>query len=342
MNIGILGAGTWGIALARMLTGSSHSVTVWSALPAEIDNLNSTHIHPKFPDIVLPEAMKYTTDIKAVCEENDMLIAAVPSPFIRSTTKAAAPFLKQGQIIVSVAKGIEPDTLMSMTEVITDELGSIAEDKKIRIAALSGPTHAEEVIRYMPTTILSSCPDLETAEVIQDVFMNTCMRVYTNTDIKGVELCGALKNIIALASGMLCGLGLGDNIKAALITRGMAEIKRLGMQLGCREQTFYGLAGIGDLIVTALSVHSRNYTAGTYIGQGLSADEAIEKVGMVVEGINALKPAMTLSEKYGIELPIISAVYDIIYNGADPSEKLYGLMGREKRSEISELYSKAD
>lgn len=338
MKIGILGAGTWGIALARMLCESGHSVTVWSALPEEITNLNNTHIHPKFPDITLPDALCFSTDIEAVCSGNEMLIVAVPSVFIRSTTRTAAPYLKDGQILVSVAKGIEADTFYTMTEVIADELGSEVEERSLKIAALSGPTHAEEVIRSMPTTILSSCPDLHTAETIQDVFMNTCMRVYTNTDIKGVELCGALKNIIALASGMLIGLGLGDNIKAALITRGLAEIKRLGMKLGCREQTFYGLAGMGDLIVTALSVHSRNYQAGILLGKGYDADSAIKEVGMVVEGINALKPAMKLAEKYSTELPIISAVYSIVYEGASPSETLTGLMRREKRSELSEYY----
>ena len=338
MRIGILGAGTWGIALARMLCMSNHDVTVWSALPQEIDDLSATHIHPKFPDTVLPEGIRYSKDIAEVCGDNDMLIAAVPSVFIRSTMKTAAPHLRNGNVIISVAKGIEEKTLFSMTEVITDELGDLVKEKDLRIAALSGPTHAEEVIKSMPTTIISSCPDLETAEKIQDVFMNTCMRVYTNTDIRGVELCGALKNIIAIASGMLIGLGLGDNIKAALITRGLAEIKRLGVKMGCQEQTFYGLAGMGDLIVTALSVHSRNYQAGILLGQGYGYKEAVEKVGMVVEGINALKPAMTLSQKYETELPIISAVYSIVFEGADPMAKLTGLMTREKRSELSEYY----
>lgn len=336
MKIGVLGAGTWGIALAKMLSKSSHDVTVWSALKEEIDTLESTHTHPKFRDVALPAAIKYTADIAEACSEKDILIAAVPSVYIRSTAKTAAPHLQNGQIIVSVAKGIEEDTLMTMTEVIADELGDTIKEKSIKIAALSGPTHAEEVIRDMPTTILSACPDLKTAETIQDVFMNTCMRVYTNPDIHGVELCGALKNIIALASGMLKGLGLGDNIKAALITRGLAEIKRLGMKIGCCEQTFYGLAGMGDLIVTALSVHSRNYQAGILIGKGYEAESAIKEVGMVVEGINALKPAMKLSALYGVELPIISSVYSVVYDGAPPAAAVNKLMSREKRSEFSE------
>ncbi len=334
MKIGVLGAGTWGIALANLLCISGHEVTVWSALPDEIETLSKTHIHPKFSDTVLPDSMSFTSDTKKVCSENTILVEAVPSVFIRSTTKTISPYLKNGQIIVSVAKGIEESTLFSMTEVISDELGDIIRKKSINIAALSGPTHAEEVIRLMPTTILSACPDIETAQIIQDVFTNSCMRVYTNPDIKGVELCGALKNIIALASGILSGLGYGDNVKAALITRGLAEIKRLGIRMGCQEQTFYGLAGMGDLIVTALSVHSRNFQAGKLIGEGCDVDTALKKVGMVVEGINALKPAMKLSERYDTELPIIASVYSAIFEGASPSEAIDKLMGREKRSEL--------
>lgn len=338
MKIGVLGAGTWGIALARMLALSENEVTVWSALKNEIDQLNATHTHPQFPKVVLPDNLSYTTEISDVCSGKEVIIMAVPSVFVRSTTKTAAPYFAEGQIIVSVAKGIEEATLFTMTEVIEDELGSLTKEKDLKIAALSGPTHAEEVIRSAPTTIISSCPDLHTAEVIQDVFMNTCMRVYTNPDIKGVELCGALKNIIALASGVLSGLDLGDNIKAALITRGLAEIKRLGVKLGCREQTFYGLAGMGDLIVTALSVHSRNYKTGILIGQGMDVESAKAKVGQVVEGINALKPAMKLAAKAEVELPIINAVYAVIYEGASPAEMLDNLMQREKRSELSDIY----
>lgn len=338
MKIGILGAGTWGIALAKMLCESGNKVMVWSALPQEIENLTDTHTHPKFLDVVLPDELAYTTDTAKICGESELLVVAVASVFIRSTIRTVSPYLKKDQILVSVAKGIESDTLFSMTEVIADELGETADKLSLKLAALSGPTHAEEVIRNNPTTIISSCPDMETAEVIQDVFTNSFMRVYTNPDIKGVELCGALKNIIALASGMLYGLGLGDNIKAALITRGLAEIKRLGMKMGCQERTFYGLAGMGDLIVTALSIHSRNYKAGILLGKGYDAESAIKEVGMVVEGMNALKPAMALSEKYGVELPIISAVYKSIYEGASPADCINSLMNREKRSEISDIY----
>ena len=338
MNIGILGAGTWGIALAKMLCENGCNVTVWSAIPKEIENLQDTHTHPKFLDVVLPDELSYTTDTAKVCEENEILVIAVPSVFIRSTTKTAAPYLKKGQILVSVAKGIEEKTLFSMTEVIEDELGDKAKELSLSFVALSGPTHAEEVIRNMPTTIISSCPDMAIAEKVQDVFTNSFMRVYTNPDIKGVELCGALKNIIALASGMLYGLGMGDNIKAALITRGLSEIKRLGIKMGCSEKTFYGLAGMGDLIVTALSIHSRNYKAGILLGKGMDAESAIKEVGMVVEGMNALKPAMELSAKYSVELPIISAVYKTVFEKADPAECIKYLMNRERRSEINDIY----
>jgi len=301
MKIGVLGAGTWGIALAKMLCESGNEVMVWSALKQEIDDLETAHIHPKFPDTVLPDALCYTTDTEKVCSENELLVVAVASVYIRSTMKTAAPYLKNGQILVSVAKGIEEKTLFSMTDVIADQLGSIVEEKSLKIAALSGPTHAEEVIKNMPTTIISSCPDMDTAGVIQDVFTNSF-------------------------------------IKAALITRGLAEIKRLGMKMGCREQTFYGLAGMGDLIVTALSVHSRNYKAGILLGKGYDAESAIKEVGMVVEGMNALKPAMALSEKYGVELPIISYVYKAVYEGASPADAVSSLMGREKRSELNDVY----
>ncbi|MBQ8962111.1 MAG: NAD(P)-dependent glycerol-3-phosphate dehydrogenase [Ruminococcus sp.] len=334
MKISILGAGTWGIALAKMLCISGHEVTVWSALAPEIEHLTATHTHPIFPDIQLPEELCYTADTETACKGRDVLLIAVPSPYIRSTARSAAPFLEKGQILVSVAKGIEEATLFSMTEVIEDELGPLVSEKDLKIAALSGPTHAEEVIRSIPTTIISACSDIDTAQFIQEIFMNTCMRVYTNTDIKGVELCGALKNIIALASGVLSGLNYGDNIKAALITRGLAEIKRLGVELGCCEQTFYGLAGMGDLIVTCLSVHSRNYKAGILIGKGYSPQESAKEVGMVVEGINAIKPAMRLSEKTGVELPIISAVNSVVYEGASPAEMVDRLMQRSMRSEI--------
>jgi glycerol-3-phosphate dehydrogenase (NAD(P)+) len=238
--------------------------------------------------------------------------------------------MKNGQIIVDVAKGIEADTLFTMTEIIADEL----KNPTVKLVALSGPTHAEEVAKDLPTTIVSACEDIAAAERVQSVFGNTCMRVYTNDDVLGVELCGAMKNIIALASGVALGLGYGDNTKAALITRGMAEIARLGEAMGCKPQTFGGLAGIGDLIVTATSIHSRNNRCGMLLGKGVPVKEAIAQVGMVVEGINALPAAMKLAEMYHVEMPIVDAVDAVVNRGADPKDTVTMLMGRDQKPEL--------
>jgi glycerol-3-phosphate dehydrogenase (NAD(P)+) len=294
IKIGILGAGTWGIALARMLCNEGHSITVWSAVEKEIDLLSSTRSHPNLQGIPLPQQIEYTKDIKKACEGKNIILFAVPSPFVRATARKARPFISDEQIVVDVAKGIEEDTLFTMSEIIADEL----KNEKIRIVALSGPTHAEDVVKDLPTTIVSASKDTEAAKFVQKVFTTKCMRVYTNDDIHGVELCGALKNVIALACGIAAGLGCGDNAKAALITRGIAEISRLGMSMGHREQTFGGLAGIGDLIVTATSMNSRNLRCGILLGKGVPVEEATKTVGMVVEGLNALPAALKLSEKY--------------------------------------------
>ena len=329
-NIGVLGAGTWGMALARMLCNSGNRVTVWSALEREIDEFSVSRRHPNLPGMEIPVALLFTKDMEEVCRDQDILLFAVPSPFVRATARKAAPYIKTGQIIVDVAKGIEADTLFTMTQIIADELKNPA----VKLVALSGPTHAEEVAKDLPTTIVSACEDLKTAELVQNVFGNTCMRVYTNDDVLGVELCGAMKNIMALASGVALGLGYGDNTKAALITRGMAEITRLGTAMGCKSQTFYGLAGIGDLIVTATSIHSRNNRCGLLLGQGLAPQEAIQKVGMVVEGVNALPAAMKLAEKYQVEMPIVTAVNAVVNLGADPRAAVMKLMARDQTTEI--------
>ena len=248
-SIGVLGAGTWGMALARMLTVSGNDVQVWSAIEAEVDNLSATRVHPNLPGMVIPQELRFTKSIEEVCTGKDVLLFAVPSVFVRSTAAKARPYIRSGQIIVDVAKGIEPDTLYTMTEILADELSHENGPRAVRLVALSGPTHAEEVALDLPTTIVSASPDMEAAEVVQEVFSNTCMRVYTNSDIKGVELSGAMKNVIALGVGISTGLGYGDNARAALITRGIAEIARLGVAMGCNVQTFAGLAGIGDCMV---------------------------------------------------------------------------------------------
>jgi len=329
-RIGVLGAGTWGMALARMLCISGNEVTVWSALPQEIDELSATRRHRNLPGMVIPEELLFTKEIEEVCRDKEILLFAVPSPFVRATARKAVPYIKDGQIIVDVAKGIEADTLFTMTEIIADELRNPA----VKLVALSGPTHAEEVAKDLPTTIVSACRDMDAARFVQNIFGNTCMRVYTNADVLGVELCGAMKNIMALASGVALGLGYGDNTKAALITRGMAEITRLGTAMGCNPQTFYGLAGIGDLIVTATSVHSRNNRCGLLMGQGVAPQDAIKQVGMVVEGVNALPAAMKLAEKYQVEMPLATAVNAVVNEGADPKEAVAKLMARDQTTEV--------
>ena len=328
-KIGVLGAGTWGMALARMLCVSGHDVEVWSALPEEIEQLSATRRQVNLPDMVIPDEIRFTYSIGEACSGKDILLFAVPSVYVRETSRAAAPFIKEGQVIVDVAKGIEPDTLMTMTEIILSEM-----EVKVFAVALSGPTHAEEVAKDLPTTIVAAHEDIIVAEKVQVVFSNPVMRVYTNTDVKGIELCGALKNIMALASGIAMGLGYGDNTKAAIITRGLAEIQRLGLKMGCRQETFAGLAGMGDLIVTATSLHSRNNRCGYLIGQGRTPEEAVKEVGMVVEGINAIPAALELADRYEVEMPIAEAVDGIINHGRDPRAVVRELMGRDSKTEF--------
>ena len=333
MKIGVLGAGTWGIALAALLTKNCHEVTVWSAIPEEIDALSSTGVHKNLPGVALPSDIEYTKDISFV-KNAEMVLTVVPSAFIRKTTAAFAPHLSDGAIIVNASKGIESGTLMTMTEVISDEISKHAPSIRCSIAALSGPTHAEEVAIGIPTSIVSACEDEEVSKLIANVFFNSCMRVYTNTDVVGVEICGALKNVIAIAAGINNGMGLGDNSKAMLMTRGMAEITRLGLAMGCHRRTFMGLAGIGDLIVTCTSRHSRNNRCGELIGKGYSYEEAQREIGMVVEGYHALEAAMELSKKFDVELPITEAVYNVIKNGEAPKDAMYALMTRDMKSEL--------
>lgn len=329
-KIGVLGAGTWGMALARMLCISGNQVTVWSALEREVEEFSATRRHPNLPGMVIPDEIVFTKDIQQVCTDQEILLFAVPSPFVRATARKAAPYIADGQLIVDVAKGIEADTLKTMTQIIAEEL----KNPTVRLVALSGPTHAEEVAKDLPTTIVSASGDPAVAERVQAVFGNTCMRVYTNADIRGVELCGAMKNVMALASGIALGLGYGDNTKAALITRGMAEITRLGIAMGCNSHTFYGLAGIGDLIVTATSVHSRNNRCGILIGQGVSPSDAIAQVGMVVEGIHTLPAAVQLARKYQVEMPIVAAVDAVVNRGANPRDAVADLMARNQTTEV--------
>ncbi len=283
-KIGILGAGSWGIALSVLLHGNGHEITVWSIIREEVEMLQEKREHvSKLPGVKLPDDMKFTNDLEEAMAEKDVLVLAVPSPFTRSTARSMKPYLTKSQLIVNVAKGIEETTLMTLSEQIEEEL------PEAEVAVLSGPSHAEEVGRGIPTTVVVGAKKKETAEYLQNIFMNQVFRVYTSPDIMGIELGGSLKNVIALAAGIADGLGYGDNTKAALITRGIAEMTRLGVKMGGKMETFAGLTGMGDLIVTCASMHSRNRRAGILIGQGKTMQEAMDEVQMVVEGVYSAK-----------------------------------------------------
>jgi len=329
-RITILGTGSWGISIARLLAKKGYHITAWSAIHDEIRNLSATYIHPNLPEMDIPRSIVFTSDISVACKEMDLIVVAVPSIYVRDTISKAKAYISD-QVIISATKGLDSKTHFTMTEVIKDELGK----SDVKIVALSGPTHAEELAKDMPTTIVSACEKMEIAEEIQEIFMGTCMRVYTNIDVIGVQLCGALKNIVALAVGISRGLGYGDNVTAALITRGASEIAALGEKYHCLKETIFGLSGIGDIVVTATSHYSRNFRAGYLIGIGCTVSEAIERVGMVVEGINALFAAVELSNKYGVDMPIVTAVNSIV-NGADPRIVAKRLMERDQKSELSQ------
>lgn len=330
-KIAVFGAGTWGIALARLLAANGRDVTVWSAIPAELKSLSTTRRHPNLPGMELPSTMHYTADIAEACAGRDILLFAVPSPFVRATAKKAAKYIPDGQLIVDVAKGVEDKTLMTMSEIIEDELAKVK--RTARVVALSGPTHAEEVARDMPTLIVAASADETAAKAVQKAFTTPNFRVYTNTDRRGTELGGAIKNVVALAVGIALGLGYGDNAKAALITRGNAELTRLGLAMGCKPETFAGLSGMGDLIVTCTSMHSRNLHAGMLLGRGKTAEEAKSEVGQVVEGINALPAACRLAKKYKVEMPIVQSVDAILSGKLEARNALATLMGRDLKHE---------
>lgn len=331
-NIGIIGAGSWGIALSVLLHNNGHKITVWSILEDEIMMLNTEHEHKdKLPGVKLPEDMIFTTDLKAAIEGKDILVLAVPSPFTRSTSHNMKKYVSEGQIIVNVAKGIEEKSLMTLSQIIKEEI------EQADVAVLSGPSHAEEVGRGIPTTIVVGAKSKKTAEYIQNVFMSDVFRVYISPDVLGIELGAALKNVVALAAGIADGLGYGDNTKAALITRGITEIARLGTAMGGKFETFCGLSGIGDLIVTCASMHSRNRRAGILIGQGKTMEEAMAEVKMVVEGVYSAKAAMGLAKKYEVELPIIEQVNEVLFNHKPAAEAVKDLMIRDKKLEHQDL-----
>lgn len=331
-KIGVIGAGSWGIALSKVLSDNGHRTTVWSVIEQEIDMLKEKHEHvDKLPGVILPETISFTTDLRETIKGNDMLVLAVPSVFTRSTAKSMAPFVEEGQIIVCVAKGIEEESLKTISQVVEEEI------PRADVAVMCGPSHAEEVGIGIPTTVVAGAKTRQTAEQIQDVFMNEVFRVYTSSDVLGMELGGALKNVIALAAGMADGLGYGDNTKAALITRGIAEISRLAIKMGAHARTLSGLTGIGDLIVTCESKHSRNRRAGMLIGQGYTTEEATKEVKMVVEGIYSAKAALALAKRYEVDLPIIEGVNEVLFQNKSVKEAVVELMQRDKRAEHADM-----
>lgn len=327
-NVGVIGAGSWGTALALLLSKNGHSVTVWSISEEEIKMLSSEREHKsKLPGVRLPDDMVFTAHMEAAARGKDFLVLAVPSKFTRGTARKMKDYIAEGQIIVDVAKGIEDDTLMTLSQQIEQEI------PQADVAVLSGPSHAEEVGRGLPTTVVVGARTEKTAVYLQEMFMNEVFRVYTSPDMLGMELGGSLKNVIALAAGIADGMGYGDNTKAALITRGIAEIARLGVKMGGAIESFTGLTGIGDLIVTCASVHSRNRKAGYLMGQGKSMEEAMAEVKMVVEGVYSAKAAEKLGKKYGVDLPIINKINEVLFSGKDPKEAVNELMLRDSRAE---------
>lgn len=327
-KVSVAGAGSWGTALAILLHNNGHEVILWSVIREEVEMLNEKREHEsKLPGVKIPEEIVITDNLEKTLTDRDLVVLAVPSPFTRSTSRSMKELVKKGQIIVNVAKGIEENTLMTLSDIIEEEI------PQANVAVLSGPSHAEEVGRGLPTTCVVGAKTRETAEYIQGLFMCPVFRVYTSPDILGIELGGALKNVIALAAGTADGLGCGDNTKAALITRGIAEIKRLGVAMGAHPETLTGLSGIGDLIVTCASQHSRNRKAGYLIGKGYTMQQAMDEVQMVVEGVYSAKAALALSRKYQVEMPIVEEVNKVLFEEKSPEEALTELMMRVRKEE---------
>ncbi len=330
MKAVVLGSGAWGTALAMVLTGNGHETWLWSHNGEKAAQVEKTRLNPQLPGVTLPEALHLTGDL-GVLEGADMVVCAAPSFAVRETGEKVAPYLRRDSILVSVSKGIERDTNLRMSQILQETTGNIC-----KVVALSGPSHAEEVSRQMPTGCVAACPDRAAARFVQDAFMNDYFRIYTSYDIVGVELSAALKNVIALSCGISDGLGLGDNTKALLMTRAMAEITRLGEDMGGTRRTFGGLAGMGDLIVTCTSMHSRNRRAGILIGQGKSVQEAMEEVGAVVEGYYAAESVHQLAEREGVEMPICRCIYEVLYCGMQARDVIPCLMNRAKKDELLE------
>ena len=333
MKITVLGSGAWGTALALLLLENGHDVTLWSYTEEESKVLRETRENPMLKGVPLPEEMHFTTDMACV-KGCDLVVVATPSFAVRSTAAKLKELADPGTILVSVSKGIEKNTSLRLSQVIEEEV-----EGKCPVVVLSGPSHAEEVGRHIPTGVVAAADDLEIAQKVQDVFMNQRFRVYTSDDKVGTEICAALKNVVALCAGVCDGMGAGDNTKALLMTRGLAEMARLGVALGGKKESFTGLAGTGDLIVTCCSMHSRNRRCGILIGQGKPVDEAIKEIGAVVEGYYAAANARTLAQKAGVEMPIAQAAYEVLYENRSVHCVVDSLMQRAKRSELEESWT---
>ncbi len=333
-KVSVLVAGSWGTALASVLADNDHQVLLWSRNAAQVEEINTLHLNSRFlGETILSPLITATGSLQQAVEGADAVILAAPSSGMREVAAQIRPFLQPETLVIHATKGFEAGTLKRMTEVVADELPQL---QKERIVVLSGPSHAEEVIRKCPTTLVVASQDLQAAETAQDLFINSYFRVYTNPDVAGVEVGGALKNIIALGAGLSDGLGFGDNAKAALLTRGLAEIARLGVAMGANAHTFAGLAGVGDLVVTCTSQHSRNWRAGFLLAQGTPLEQILEKMGMVVEGVKTTKAAHDLSRQYQIKMPITDELYSVLFAKKSPKLAVEDLMGRGRTHEMEE------
>ena len=332
MRIAVLGAGSWGTTLAVLLANNSHQINLWSYRESDAEIIRTTHENPSFlPGIKIPDAVKATSDLHEATANSEMLVAAIPSQYLRAVVSQLQGLSFEGRIVVNVAKGVENGTLMTMSEMLHDVLPQL---KPNNIATLSGPSHAEEVSQKIPTTVVAASSDMNTSRLVQATFMTPYFRVYVSNDLRGVELGGSLKNVIAIAAGIVDGANLGDNTKAALMTRGIAEITRVGVKLGAHERTFSGLSGIGDLMVTCMSRHSRNRHVGVEIGKGRKLDEILSEMVMVAEGVETTKSARALAKKVGVEVPIVDEVYKMLFEGKNPHDACYDLMTRDPKGEV--------
>ena len=332
MDLCVLGAGGMGVALSVMLARNGHKIRIWSKFAEEVDLINNTREQPhKLPGVAIPDGVACTGDLEYALRGTGAVIIALPSQTVRENARELARHLRSEKLVVCCSKGIEEDTCLFMSQVISQEC------KNACVVVLSGPSHAEEIARNIPTAVVAASHDRKAAEFVQDIFMSPSFRVYTNFDVVGVELGGAVKNVIALCAGISDGLGFGDNTKAALMTRGMAEISRLGIAMGAQAQTFSGLAGMGDLIVTCTSMHSRNRRAGILIGRGKTVREALDEVKMTVEGVSTVKPAYKLACKKDVPMPITAQAYEILYKGKNPRQAVIDLMTRDKKHEGEEV-----